>query len=147
MGSNKVESVVSNTPEPWIAFIDDEIEEYREQYPPLSDLNKIVKEMLLSQSDTAAADAARELDANYSTKYLTVDPLVRFKDDKGMESYLWTLYQLIFDMGRLISFNDSKQTKLVSLILELRNLPPKTFKIWNVCQLTPHNLSIIMTLL
>jgi len=43
MGPSNIESVVSNTPEPWVSFIDDEIEEYREQYPPLSQLNKIVK--------------------------------------------------------------------------------------------------------
>jgi len=87
------------------------------------------------------------LDANYSKNFLTADPLVKFKDDKGMEGYLWTLYQLIFDMGRLIPFNDTKQAKLVKLILELRNLPPKTFKIWNVCQLTMNNYASILTII
>ena len=62
---------------------------------------------------------------------------MRFYDDKGMESFLWALYQVIFDLARLIPYNDLKQTALVQLILELRKLPPKQFKIWKVQ--SPHH--------
>jgi hypothetical protein len=131
MPSKEIQNASSGTREPWVVYLDDEIEESGEDSSE-DDLSKIMKRLLLSTSENAAADAAREFDEYYSQQFLPSDPLMKFSDDKGMGAYLWGLYQLIFDMGRLVPYNDTKQTNLVQLIVELRKLPPKTFKIWNV---------------
>jgi hypothetical protein len=71
---------------------------------------------------------------------------MRFEDDKGMGGFLDRLYDLIYDLARLIPFNNSLQDVLIQLIMELRNLPPKPFKIWNVCfSMTPLQSRIILT--
>jgi hypothetical protein len=131
MSSNEIQGASSSTREPWIVYHDEDIEESGEE-PSEDDLAEIMKRLLLSTSENAAAEAARGFDQYYSQHFLPSDPLMKFSDDKGMETYLWGLYQLIFDMGRLISYKDTKQTNLVQLLVELRKLPPKTFKIWGV---------------
>ncbi|KAL1970741.1 hypothetical protein VTN77DRAFT_2575 [Rasamsonia byssochlamydoides] len=48
-----------------------------------------------------------------------------------MANFLSILYELVFDMARLLPYTDARQDTLVQLILELRKLPPKPCRIWN----------------
>jgi hypothetical protein len=50
-----------------------------------------------------------------------------------MGGFLNVFYKVVFTLARLIPYNNSsKQEKLVRLTLELRKLPPRSFKIWLV---------------
>jgi hypothetical protein len=72
------------------------------------------------------------MDTCYVGKYLLSDPLLKF-NDKGIAGFLSILYDFVFDIAQLLSYNDSRKDTLVELVLELRRLPPKPFKIWEVC--------------
>jgi hypothetical protein len=115
-----------------LAYLDEKMA-LNEEGTPDYDIATIIEGLLLNGNDhTAVADAARQIDMYYSSVFLPLDPLIKL-DDEGMASLLSTLYNLIFEVARLISYKDSRQDTLVELILELRKLPPKQIKIYNVC--------------
>ncbi|RYP66230.1 hypothetical protein DL769_006074 [Monosporascus sp. CRB-8-3] len=127
MSSNESTSQ-STTKEPWLAFIDNEFD--IEGDPTRVDLLTILRDALLSVDEAAAKDAAHRIDSYYSDTFFSSDPLVKFEEDKGMASFLNTLWDAVFDLAELLPFDDPKQDRLVEVILELRKLPPKSFKIW-----------------
>lgn len=98
----------------------------------------MLKDFLLlpeGDSTTLAADTARRIDNFQQQEYLPSDPLMRFQDDQGMGGFLSAFYEVIFTLARLIPYNTGsfKQKKLVQLMLKLRKLPAREFKIWGVC--------------
>lgn len=122
----------SDSGEPWLALIDEEL-----SLDPKGsldhDLLQIFKDLLLSHGGTQViAEAARQIDGYYTSKFLPSDPLMRFQEDKGIAGFLAVLYRIIFDLGRFLSYKDPRQGILAQLILQLRQLPPKPFKIWHV---------------
>ena len=125
-----------NSEQPWIAFLDAQVAA-SDLYPVEYSLFKLLRSVLLSTDQAAIAEAAQHIDSYYHDEYLPYDPLMRFEDDKGVGGFLNSLYELIYDLARLIPFNNSQQDVLIQLIVELRNLPPKPFKIWNVCLSMP----------
>jgi hypothetical protein len=117
----------------WVAYLDEEIADCEEDTPDYG-LATIFKDMLLTSDHRVVADVARRIDAYYAVEFWPfLDPLAKFTEDKGMAGYLNAVYSLVFDLARLIPYKDSRQDMLVELILELRKLPPKPFKIWGVC--------------
>lgn len=43
-------------------------------------------------------------------------------------------WEVVSSLAKLIPYTDSsKHEKLVQLILELRKLPPRQFKVWGIC--------------
>ncbi|RYP65984.1 hypothetical protein DL771_008031 [Monosporascus sp. 5C6A] len=104
-----------------------DIEDYRTQL----DLLIILRDALLSIDEAAVKDAAHLIDSYYSDTYLSLDPLVKFEQGKGIAGFLKELWDAVFGLAELLSFDDPKQDKLVEVILELRKLPPKSF---NICQ-------------
>lgn len=118
---------------PWIAYLDKEASYWGEGMCE-SVLAIMLKDLLLSDSDSTAADTARLIDNYYEQEFLPSDPLMKFLDDKGIGGFLTTFYELVFNLARLIPYNNSNQEKLVQLILELRKLPPRQLKIWEVCK-------------
>lgn len=78
----------------------------------------------------AAREAARRIDADYQDVFLPSDPLLRGQDDKGMAGYLYRLYDLVLSVARLLDCDDVRQDALVQLLGELRELPPRAFRIW-----------------
>ena len=117
--------------EPWLAYLEGEIASCGEDSYN-AEFATIMRSLLLSLENSAPADTARRIDTYYWEEYLPSDPLLRFQDDKGIGGFLNFLYELVFDMARLVPYDDSKQDQLLQLIFELRQLPPKPFKIWNV---------------
>ena len=117
--------------EPWFAYLEEEIVSCGEGTFEC-DLDNIMKDFLISKCDPAAPETALRIVTYYWENYLPSDPLMKFEDDKGIAGFLNHLYELVFAMARLIPYNDSRQDMLVQLILELRKLPAKPFKIWNV---------------
>ena len=97
-------------------------------------LAKMLKDFLLSDGDSTATDTARLIDNFYGQVYLPSDPLMKFEDGQGIETFLVGFYELIFALARFIPYNSSDQDKVVQLMLELRKLPPKQLRIWEVCQ-------------
>ncbi len=92
-----------------------------------------MKDFLFSDDDSAAADTAHRIDNYYEQEVLAGDPLMRFKEDKGMGGYISAFCEVVFTLARLIPYNSPHQDKLILFLLELRKLPPKHFKIWGVC--------------
>lgn len=133
-----------NSEQPWIAFLDAQLAA-SDPHPVEYSLFKLLRSVLLSTDQAAIAEAAQQVDSYYHDEYLPYE--MRFEDDKGMGGFLNSLYELIYDLARLITFNNSLQGVLIQLIVELRNLPPKLLKIWNVCfSMTPLQSRIILTL-
>ncbi|RYO87605.1 hypothetical protein DL766_009179 [Monosporascus sp. MC13-8B] len=118
----------STTKEPWLAFIGNEFD--IEGYSTRVKLLIIIRDTLLSIGEAAAKDGAHRIDSYYSDTSLSFDPLVKFAEDKGMAGFLNALWDAVFDSAELLPFDDPKQDRLVAVILELRKLPPKLFKIW-----------------
>ena len=130
MASTDVEGDTSVDGEPWLAFCDDED---HTGDPKSSDLLMMMKDLLLSRLDTVTVkDTAKKIDDYYSKTYLKSDELMKYRDDKGMEDYIATIYWLIFDLAQRLSHKDPRQDILVQLIVELRGLVPKKFTIWGV---------------
>ena len=122
----------STDKEPWITVFDDEINDWGKGTFDLS-LAVMLKDYLLLDSDSTAADTARHVHLFYEQEHLLSDPLMKFEDDQGMGAFLSGFYENVFTLARLIPYNSSNQEKLVRLLLELRKLPPRQFKIWEVC--------------
>ncbi|RYP12531.1 hypothetical protein DL765_007267 [Monosporascus sp. GIB2] len=116
----------STTKKPWLAFIDNEFD--IEGYSTRVELLIILRDTLLSIDEAAAKDGAHRIDSYYSDTFLSFDPLVKFAEDKGMAGFLNELWDAVFDLAELLPFDDPKQDRLVAVILELRKLPPKSFK-------------------
>ena len=122
--------------EPWIALFDEERKDSSEgTYEDA--LGNLVKGFLLSDDDDMASNTAQRIQNYYEQEYLLADPLMKFEDDQGMGEFLAAFYNIIFLLARLIPYNSYAQQKLLLLVLELRKLPPKSFKIWQVCELSP----------
>ena len=118
----------SSTKPPWLSFLEEEISASDEE-PVIDSIGSVLKSLLLSPSETTAADAARLINAVHWEKMLPSDPLMRFLDDKGIGGFLGCLWELVFDIAKRIPYNDPGQDSLTQLILELRKLPPIQFKI------------------
>jgi len=132
MTPNENNSISTSTSKlSWLLFLEEEINASEEGLV-VRDMGTVLRSFLLSPSETTAADTARLINASYWEKLLPSDPLMRFKDDKGMGGFLNCLWELVFDIAKRISYNDPTQDYLIQFILELRKLPPKQFKIWDV---------------
>lgn len=116
--------------EAWEALLDGD-DDSDEENAPAPIYTAIFKD-LLRQDGNTAPEAARRIDAIYVEEFLPSDPLLKFQDDKGMEGFLHVLYQLIFDLARVIRYGDPKQDRPAQLLSELHQLPPKKFTIWKV---------------
>lgn len=122
----------ADSDQPWVVFLDGEIAD------PTSDqeLAQVLKRAFLSDEESAPAQAAQQIDALYEKEFLPSDPLMRFQDDKGMAGFLNNLYWFVTELALVIPYNHSGQDILVNILVELRKLPTKQFKIWNVCALS-----------
>jgi hypothetical protein len=83
-GKNEDADLLSDS---WIVWLDEESADYGENSYE-HEMNTIMKNFLQSSSTTAAADAARRFDTYYAEEFLPSDPLMRFKEDKGMAGFL-----------------------------------------------------------
>lgn len=117
---------------PWIEFLDN-VAEYYDPSNPQPNVLTILRQSLFSSKDPSATIAAQQVDTYYQERYLSLDPLMPYQEDKGMGSFLHCLYESVFDLALRIPYNDDSQDVLVEFIAELRKLPPKQLKIWGVC--------------
>jgi len=118
----------------WLVHLDEEVA-YDKQRGETSTLTSIIRDLLVSypqDADQAVAEAARLVDADYYNNYLPSDPLLKGRDDEGMEGFLNSLCDIIFSTVRRIPYDDSHQDAIVQLLAELAKLPPKTLRIWGV---------------
>lgn len=123
--------------EPWIVLFDQERNNLGESTHEAA-LGNIVKDLLLTDDkDAAASDTAQRIQNYYDQEYFVADPLLKFEDDQGMGEFLSAFYNIILLLARLIPYNSLTQQRLLLLVLELRKLPPKSLRIWQVRQLIP----------
>ena len=113
--------------EPWLTYIDDEVAQ--EDDPIILEILSALKDLLTSESETVAEDVAHCIDRCSSDTSLSVNPLVKFQEDKGMGSFLNSLWDAVFDVAEVVPYDDPRQDRLVNLIQELRKFPPRPFKI------------------
>jgi hypothetical protein len=78
------------------------------------------------------AVAADEINAIYE-EFLQADPLLKFQEDKGMETFLGGFYDALLTNAVHTSYVSSAQSDLIELLVELRKLPLRKVKIWGVC--------------
>ena len=121
----------ANADNGWITLFDEETSDWGEGTCEHA-LSVMLKDYLVSDGDSIAVDTARRLHGFYEQDYLISDPLMKFEVDQGMGGFLSSFYEIIFTLARLIPYNCSEQDKLVRLLLELRQLPPRQFKLWKV---------------
>ncbi len=99
--------------ESWITQLDQEID-FLGENPWEYDLEIIVKGLFLSDGDSEPADIARKIVDCYDQNFLPSDPLIRFRDDKGIQPFLFAFWQAVFiAFARVIPCNDSNQEKLL----------------------------------
>ena len=98
-------------------------------------LANTIKDLLVSEDGKAARNAAIAVDSYYANEFLASDPLLRFQEDKGMGIFLNTIYDIVLELALIIPYDDQSQDSLVNLLVELRKLPAKSYKIWNVSYL------------
>ncbi|WYZ36950.1 hypothetical protein EsH8_II_000456 [Colletotrichum jinshuiense] len=115
---------------PWIQHLDEELSQSQPDVLG-NGLCLILRRLVLSTNDSAATDAAQQVDEYYCDHYLPSDPLLKLEDDKGMEAFLNTLYGLVFELACLVPYNHDLQQLLVNFVIELVKLPAKKVKIWN----------------
>lgn len=121
----------SNTEEPWQALLYKEYT-FCEKGSMEYDLGSMIKDLLLSNDEDAAQATAHRVDAYYWEKNLDSGPLFVYQKDDPLFGFLSFFYQLIIDMVEQLRYDDSRQDKLVQLVIELSKIPPKPFTRWNV---------------
>lgn len=113
--------------EPWLNYIDDEVAQ--EDDPIILEILSALKDLLTSESETVAEGVAHRIDRCYSDTSLSVNPSVKFQKDKGMGSFLNSLWDAVFDVAEVVPYDDPRQDRLINLILELRKFSPRPFNI------------------
>ncbi|KAK8006968.1 2-5-dichloro-2-5-cyclohexadiene-1-4-diol dehydrogenase [Apiospora arundinis] len=123
---NTTESTVINNAAatPWDLCLDELVQDGVE-----ASMTEIFRRLLASQSDSAAAEAAQQLDNHYREDYSS-NPLLKLEEDRGLAGYLSCLYEMVFDLARAIPHDNDLQNRLVQFLVELARLPPKEVTIW-----------------
>lgn len=126
----------AETNQPWMAHLYQEFT-YCEKGTVEHDIASIIQGMLLSgggsNGDNAACTVAHQINSYYWDRNLDSGPLFQFQGDNAFPDVLSVVYTVILDVAPLIHYNGVKQEVLVQLLLELRKIPPKLVKAWNVC--------------
>ena len=117
----------------WIPLFDEEMEYYYGSDSVEWILASELKAYVLNESRPPAATMASRIQEIYQTEFLPADPLTKYLDDRGMESFLTNFYGILFTLARLIPYTSSIGDLLIEIIFELRKLPPLKVKIWEVC--------------
>lgn len=117
------------------AYLAEEIAIY-EGYGDPSKLPSIFLDLFTTYRDedcqTATHNVTRRINAEYWDVYLPSDSLIKSQEDKGMAEFLSRLNNLVFGLALLIGYDDPRQDALLQVLVELRKLPPKPFKVWRV---------------
>ncbi|ESZ96479.1 hypothetical protein SBOR_3101 [Sclerotinia borealis F-4128] len=104
-------SDASSVVPPWLAFLT-KLGSGHSAQKMVSDIANILKDFLLSDSDNAAPETAKQID-NY-TFYGSIT-----------RSHLNFVFQTIYELAALISYEDAKQEMLLRLIEELLKMPKR----------------------
>ncbi|KDN66824.1 hypothetical protein CSUB01_03007 [Colletotrichum sublineola] len=115
---------------PWIQFLDRELSQSTPEDVE-NGLCQIFRHLFTSPNASAATEAAQQVDGYYRDVYLPSDPFLKFLDDKGTAGFLNTLYELVFDLARVVPYDHEQQQLLVQFLIELVKLPTREVKIWD----------------
>lgn len=125
----------STDQKPWIAIFDEEDDDPGEGTCQHDLRIIIVKDYILSDEDgSTAMKTAHRIQEYYDPNFRFADPINRhrFHGHPDMEAFVGEVYEIIYRLARVIPYNDPTQEKLLLLVSALRELPPTTYKIWNV---------------
>jgi len=99
-----------------------------------------LRDLFHPTNNITAADAARKMDDIYLNYFD-----FKFERNERMGGFLWTLWELVFEISTIIPYNDDQQDLLINFIHELRKLPPKPFKIWDVSFACSNSLCLLIS--
>lgn len=89
----------------------------------------IFRDFLVSDSATAAQDAAKLIDKAFADGWLPQKSMLQHGDDGGLADFVHLVYNLIFELAPLLPYDTPEHERLFELLMELRRLPPRTFKL------------------
>lgn len=107
--------------------------ERNQRYDPVDGkFMEIFQDLLVSDSATAARDAAKLIDKAFADGWLPQKSMLQHAGDGGLADFVHLVYNLIFELAPLLPYDAPEHERLFELLMELRRLPPRTFKLSEV---------------
>jgi hypothetical protein len=136
---------IAGKPDKWLAYIEDEIRTAEHLFERR--IATIMKQFLISSSNSATESAIKRLEEYYRTEYWPDESVYKFCDDKGMIDFLWYelhcsrllprttdwkkrlslssyLYDFAFDVGALLPFENVRHERLIQIVIGLAKASP-----------------------
>ncbi|KAK8132595.1 hypothetical protein PG999_000768 [Apiospora kogelbergensis] len=111
----------------WVAYLETE---RNRQFDPVDDAFMcIFRDLLRSHAVDAARDAARAIDGAFARGWLPQRSMLKHAGDEGLADFVHLVYNLIFELAPLLRHDSAQHVRLFELLVELRRLPPRSFKL------------------
>lgn len=114
----------------WVAYL--ETERNRRFDPVDCTFMSIFRDLLRSNAVHAARDAARAIDGAFAAGWLPQRSMLKHAGDEGLADFVHLVYNLIFELAPLLRHDSAQHERLFELLVELRKLPPRSFKLNSV---------------
>lgn len=114
----------------WVAYL--ETERNRRFDPVDSSFMSIFRDLLRSNAVNAAHDAAHAIDQAFAGGWLPQRSMLKHGGDEGLADFVHLVYNLIFELAPLLAHDSAQHVRLFELLVELRKLPPRSFKLNSV---------------
>lgn len=114
----------------WVAYL--ETERNRRFDPVDSTFMSIFRDLLRSNAVNAAHDAAHAIDQAFADGWLPQRSMLKHGGDEGLADFVHLVYNLIFELAPLLAHDSAQHVRLFELLVELRKLPPRSFKLNSV---------------
>ncbi|KAK8008872.1 hypothetical protein PG991_011423 [Apiospora marii] len=111
----------------WVAYL--ETERNRRFDPVDSSFMSIFRDLLRSNAVHAAHDAAHAIDQAFADGWLPQRSMLKHGGDEGLADFVHLVYNLIFELAPLLAHDSAQHVRLFELLVELRKLPPRSFKL------------------
>ncbi|KAK8000192.1 hypothetical protein PG990_012792 [Apiospora arundinis] len=111
----------------WVAYL--ETERNRRFDPVDCTFMSIFRDLLRSNAVHAARDAARAIDGAFAAGWLPQRSMLKHAGDEGLADFVHLVYNLIFELAPLLRHDSAQHERLFELLVELRKLPPRSFKL------------------
>ncbi|KAK8072182.1 hypothetical protein PG996_005530 [Apiospora saccharicola] len=118
----------------WVAYL--ETERNRRFDPVDSSFMSIFRDLLRSNAVNAAHDAAHAIDQAFADGWLPQRSMLKHGGDEGLADFVHLVYNLIFELAPLLAHDSAQHVRLFELLVELRKLPPRSFKLNSLLRLT-----------
>ncbi|KAK7962548.1 uncharacterized protein PG986_003373 [Apiospora aurea] len=114
----------------WVAYL--ETERNRRFDPVDGNFMSIFRDLLRSNAVNAAHDAAAAIDRAFAGGWLPQRSMLKHGGDEGLADFVHLVYNLIFELAPLLAHDSAQHVRLFELLVELRQLPPRSFELNSV---------------